>query len=93
MTFTDMQFVHVERVFLPLLIFVRRNISPLARRHWAAALTQEEHAMWNEIIAFITRDDHPFMEALDVVTRTVANDNVANDNEALSSDASHPEVA
>ncbi len=49
--------------------------------------------MWNEIIAFITRDDHPFMEALDVVTRTVANDNVANDNEALSSDASHPEVA
>ncbi|MFN3232862.1 MAG: hypothetical protein ACE363_12000 [Alphaproteobacteria bacterium] len=49
--------------------------------------------MWKEIVEFVTRDEHAFMEALDVVTRIVANDNVANDNEALSSDASHPEVA
>lgn len=89
----DMQNLHIEFDFLPLLIIVRRNISPLVRRRWAAVLTQEEHAMWNEIIAFMTRDEHPFMEALDFVTRTIANDNAANDNEALSSDASHPEVA
>ena len=49
--------------------------------------------MWIEIVQFVTRDEHPFMEALEFVTRTVANDNAANDNEALSSDASHPEVA
>jgi len=43
--------------------------------------------MWNELVKIFTRDDHPFMEALDVVTRGAANDNAANDNGAVRSDA------
>ena len=49
--------------------------------------------MWSELVKVLTRDEHPFMEALEFVTRAVANDNAANDNEALPSDASRPEVA
>ena len=49
--------------------------------------------MLKELVSFLTRDEHLFMDVLDIATRNVANDNAANDNEARSSDASQPEVA
>ena len=49
--------------------------------------------LFNELVDYVTRDVHPFMEALTLSGRVAANDNAANENEASLNDASLPEIA